>query len=168
THDEVSCVAFSPDSKLVALGAGRIVAGFGGDPTTAFREESHVQSEILLVEAASGKLVQKLEGHTNGVSGICFSPDGEFLASAGGDNYIKVWDVVSGRLKQKRLVLGAIVTSSVAVSPDGESIAAGDYIGTLMIWQPATDKLEGIATGQGQLCSVAFSPDGRSLATGGY
>jgi WD40 repeat protein/serine/threonine protein kinase len=165
THDEVSCVAFSPDSKLVALGAGRPRAGFGGDIYTRFTEESHMQSEILLVEAASGKLVRKLEGHTNGVWGLCFSHDGSFLASVGDDAQIKIWDVASGRLKQKCQTTKKSVLC-VAVSPDGKTIAAGD-IGYLTIWQPATDSLQDCQTGQGQLFSIAFSPDGKSLATGG-
>ena len=32
-------------------------------------------------------------GHSNGVSGVAFSPDGKFLATASGDTTARVWEV---------------------------------------------------------------------------
>ena len=37
----------------------------------------------------------KLSGHSGGVRGLCFSPDGCLLASGGDDTVVRVWDVGS-------------------------------------------------------------------------
>ena len=38
-----------------------------------------------------------LEGHTDDVQSIAFSPDGGTLASGSSDDTIKLWDVATGR-----------------------------------------------------------------------
>jgi len=41
-------------------------------------------------------LLHSLEGHTDLVLSVCFSPDGTRLASASRDGTLKVWDARSG------------------------------------------------------------------------
>jgi WD40 repeat protein len=38
-----------------------------------------------------------LEGHSNLVFSVAFSPDGKYLASGSGDNTVKLWSVESQR-----------------------------------------------------------------------
>jgi len=46
---------------------------------------------VKLWEVSSGKLLSSLEGHKDYVNTVVFSPDGSFLASASGDDTVKVW-----------------------------------------------------------------------------
>ncbi len=46
---------------------------------------------VRLWDAASGLELASLKGHTDRVSGLSFSPDGERLASASWDQTVKIW-----------------------------------------------------------------------------
>jgi uncharacterized protein (TIGR03067 family) len=70
----VRCVAFSPDSALLASAAG---------------------DQIYLWDVARRKKLTPLRGHKGQVSSIAFSPDGKTLASAGADRAIKLWDIAA-------------------------------------------------------------------------
>ncbi len=51
---------------------------------------------MWLVE--SGELVRTLEGHTDMVNSVSFSPDGQSIVSGSRDNTIRVWLVERGVL----------------------------------------------------------------------
>ena len=54
----------------------------------------------LLLSALSAqepKLRDTLKGHTSLVLSVAYSPDGKTLASGGGDQTIKLWDVATGK-----------------------------------------------------------------------
>ena len=70
-------VAFSPDGRTIASGS-----------------DDHT---IKLWDAASGRELRTLQGHTGHVNSVAFSPDGRTIASGSGDNTIKLWDAASGR-----------------------------------------------------------------------
>ena len=119
------------------------------------------------IEVISGKLKSTLQGHTDHVWSVAFSPDGNMLASASWDDTIRLWNPHTG---QRRILLIGHTedVTSVAFSPDGNTLASADWDGTIRLWNPHTGQLKKIlSSGRGAVASVAFSPDGSTLASGG-
>ncbi len=70
----LSALALSPDNRFLAY---------------AFE----LDSEIKVVELASGTLCCKLPGHQAEVNSLSFSPNGKYLASGSADTTVLIWDL---------------------------------------------------------------------------
>ena len=118
------------------------------------------EASFALAET-SPQHIATLEGHTQSVYSVAFSPNGTILASASRDSTVKLWNV-STRAHSATLRHGENVTS-VSFSPDGTTLASGAR--DVKLWNVSTK--ENVATLEGHLAvgSVAFSPDGTTLAS---
>lgn len=158
-HDAVRSVAFSPDgTKLVSSGQDREILLWNattgerirslGRPGTnpvqlvafsplgndvAVGEISGSPQAIILVDPQTGDIRSRLAGHDSGVSALAFSPDGQTLATAGGDRTIKIWSTSDG---QERGTLSEEVgcVRSLSFSPDGDWLAFAGNDLTIRVW----------------------------------
>jgi hypothetical protein len=106
-----------------------------------------------------------LPGHKDSVGGVAFSPDGKFLAAAGFDRSVVLWDVDNRKLLA-RLEGHRAEVRGVAFSPDGKRLASASFDKTVILWDVGSRKP--LATLEGHkdaVWGVAFSPDGRRLAS---
>ena len=81
-------------------------------------------------------LQQTLEGHTDPVSTVVFSPDGKLVASGSGDETVKLWDTATGA-EQQTLKGHTGSVHKVVFSPDGKLVASGSYDSTVKLWDTA-------------------------------
>jgi RNA polymerase sigma factor (sigma-70 family) len=145
----VFTVAYSPDGKLLASGSGM-------DDCT-----------LSVWEAATGREVHRLVGHTDRVFSLAFSPDGKTIASGSYDATVRFWDVATGR-EIRRCEGHQDHIESVAFSPDGKTLASAGKDAVVRIWDVATGReLRALAGHTELIQSVAFSPDGKTLASSG-
>jgi WD40 repeat protein len=135
------CVGFSPDGKVLAAADFRIVR---------------------LWEAQTGRLLQSLEGHSNMIMSVAFSPDGRWLASASADRTVRLWDLQTGQEVHTLRGHSALVMG-VAFSSDGRRLASAGTDNTVRTWDVETGQQTLVLPGGWR---VAFSPDGRRLASG--
>jgi predicted Ser/Thr protein kinase len=112
-----------------------------------------------------------LEGHTDRVLAVAFSPRDRVLVSGGSDRTLKVWDLRTGAV-MSTIGPHAGKVEALAFSPDGRRVAAVTEAGEgapgeVKIWELAGGRLSADLKGHedGVNC-VAFSPDGATLATG--
>ncbi|MEH1788655.1 MAG: ribosome assembly protein 4, partial [Nostoc sp.] len=104
--------------------------------------------------------VNTLEGHSDAVNSVTYSPNGQQLASASSDSTIKIWDVSSGKLL-KSLTGHSGGVNSVTYSPNGQQLASASSDKTIKIWDVSSGKLLKSLTGHsGGVNSVTYSPNG--------
>jgi tetratricopeptide (TPR) repeat protein len=72
-----------------------------------------------------------LEGHTNWVRDVSFSPDGKMIASVGDDNTIKLWSV--NRALPNTLTGHSGIVTSTVISADGHIIASASADHTIKL-----------------------------------
>ena len=81
--------------------------------------------------------LKTLEGHSNDVYSVAYSPDGTKIVSCSSDETIKIWDANTGNCLQT-LEGHKYPVLSVAYSPDGTKIISGSGDKTIKIWDANT------------------------------
>ncbi len=126
-------------------------------------------------DVATGKEVKPAgDGHESAVGTIVFSLDGRWLATAGDDNTVMVWDRATGRvmhrftgpasLNGQQLIEMPVV---LALSPDSQFLAAGWFDGGIQVWDMNGKELRKIPAHEGSVNRLAFIPGGNMLASSG-
>ena len=106
-----------------------------------------------------------LNGHTNWVMSVAFSPDGTRIASASYDGMVKLWDKATGQ-EILTLVGHTNGVSNVTFSPDGARIASANADNTVKLWDLDTGQETVTLKGHTDTVrNVAFSPDGATIAS---
>jgi WD40 repeat protein len=102
------------------------------------------------------------------IESIAFDPSRRWIATAGGDGLVNLWDI-----DKRELVMaleqapGSEGTYCLAFRPDGSELAVASRVGQVTRWQlPSGTRRSGFRLGSQVTRCLAFSPDGRLLATG--
>ena len=78
--------------------------------------------------------LQTLEGHSDYVISMAFSPDGKLLASGSSDNTIKLWDTHS-EASLKTIKRHNDTVGTLAFSSDNKQLASGSMNSFMNIWK---------------------------------
>jgi WD40 repeat protein len=128
-------------------------------------QEPHLEIGKLVTDRdrqwRTGGLV--LEGHTDCVNSVAYSPDGSQIISGSDDMTVRVWDVVSA-VHVRTLTGHTKGVKSVAFAPDGSQIISGSLDHTARVWDAISGANKQILVGHTKwVMSVAFAPDGSQI-----
>jgi WD40 repeat protein/serine/threonine protein kinase len=109
-----SALAFSPDSRKLAVGAAE---------------------SIILWDVPSRRILATLRGHERPVNYLSFLPDEHTLGSASADGTIRFWETVSETPSElARLTTGTETVLAFVCSHDGRALIASVKSSTLKRW----------------------------------
>ncbi|XP_027480235.1 notchless protein homolog 1 isoform X1 [Zalophus californianus] len=102
------------------------------------------QPQAIFRVRAVTRCTSSLEGHSEAVISVAFSPTGKYLASGSGDTTVRFWDLSTETPHftcqgHRHWVL------SISWSPDGKKLASGCKNGQILLWDPSTGKQVGRA-----------------------
>jgi len=147
----VESLAYSPDGKLIASGSFQ---------------------EVILWDAQTGTVKQKLTGFADRVVALAFSRDNKMLATGGGpaseDGEIKVFDPATGKLVVDIKNGHSDTVFGVCFSPDGKMLATCGADKFVKTWEVPSGKFVKAFEGHTHhVLDVGWKSDGKLLASGG-
>ena len=172
--DTVWHAAISPDQRQVLSGSG------GFSPASNFyrkmptylplntRSAQVSDNSVRLWDLRTGEQLGIFTGHTNTITAVAFSPDGQQVISASADATIRIWDKES--VDEQRVLSHPAQILSIAVHD--ELLVASDYdfetaTSHLILWNWRTGQEIRRFEGQSDVIySVAISPDRTQILSG--
>ena len=151
----VRSLCFDPSSDLTLLTSGDL------------------DKNIKMWDTENGSSKGELVGHTNDVTSIKWSNDGNFFGSGSADKTIKLWDLKSLREICSVQTLGYGSINDISLLNTGEMliVAAAHADGKITIWDAQRKSLFTEIkenTQQKEVRGITFSPDGKYLVSGGF
>ena len=150
---EVRTVSLHPTGKAVASG--------GHDETVRIWNLAQPDAPTVVLP------------HSTIVTSVLYSPDGRWLSWSTGDSRPgsksgAVWISPADRPNEKRVLAHDLPSvECLAFTSDGRVLVAGDFDGTVRLWDAESGGLKATWTGHpGSVLSIAFSPDNQILAAG--
>ncbi len=154
TDSDLTCMAWSPDGRFLAVGEK------GGGNTIR-----------LLNVTTNQEMVFDGCGHTGAVTSVDFSPDSRLLVSGSLDTTVRVWAVDTGipvpGFGDARHEKGV---TAVCFNPNGETILSAGMDNVLRLWLATSGEPVPGFSGKGHdnsVTVVSFSSDGSDILSGG-
>ncbi len=114
-----------------------------------------------------GTLLYTYRGHTDLLWTVAWSPNGKYVASAGTDRTVQVWNASDGHHMYTYTGHNDTVYG-VSWSHDSTQLASASYDKTVQVWHALDGTYPQIYTGHTSwVWSVSWSPDGERVASGG-
>ena len=116
-------------------------------------------------DAASGRILAVLKGHSKFVDAAEFAPDGVNAVTASSDNTSRLWETATG--KSIAILRGHIFPVKTAqFSPDGKQLVTASDDDTARVWNVESAKTIAILSGHdGFVKSASLSPAGDVILT---
>jgi len=115
-----------------------------------------------------------LEGHTDNLHSLSFSPNGSWLASASADTTVKLWSAKNGGGAIQTLNKHSQAVYFVHFSPDSTMLVSSglDRYTRIILWQINSDGIASFSKvldgHSDSVFVVKFSPDGQFIASAGF
>jgi RNA polymerase sigma factor (sigma-70 family) len=148
---------------LIGLGTGSFAFQTPPDEATSVQKPTAPLSVAVARDVGE---VLCLQGHTDSVQRVAFSPDGRRLLSCGLDGAIILWDLETGR-EIRRFEGHSDRVDCVSFSADGRRFLSASWDGTIRLWDVETGRELKSIRFQGapgvHVSGVWWFPDGRRL-----
>jgi WD40 repeat protein/DNA-binding SARP family transcriptional activator len=147
----------SPDGTSIALGGWSKPGSFGGT------------SAVRAWDISTGEELWRV-GHIRDVIEVAFSPDGEYLATAGWDGTAKIVDRSGQVIRVLSDSQVDVNFSDVAFSSDGHLVATAEWSGSadrVRVWEWTRGEVVLTIDAEGPWAQVDFDPTGPRVALTG-
>ena len=94
-----------------------------------------------IFDKADFSLKHTIEGHSNSIFTIRYSPDERLLLTAGRDAHLKTWDVDAGYLAIQDIVAHMYAINNIDFSPDGKHFVTCSMDKSIKVWDAHSFKL---------------------------
>ncbi|WP_374089793.1 N,N-dimethylformamidase beta subunit family domain-containing protein [Methylomicrobium lacus] len=143
---------------------GRTITGISFRGKTKGWVSVGIDTEIKIWDD-TGKNLNTFYGPEQPIHTVAVSPDGRFIATAGEDTKVFLYDAETNKLSM--IFTGHVdFVNGLSFSPDGQFLASAGAEGNIILWDvKAGKKLRALLGHSDQVNAVAFSPDGALLAS---
>lgn len=184
---QIVCVAYSPDSKMIASGGfdnqiiirnsqtGNIIkqlSGLKGFPLSlVFSSDSRYlvsggkDSRVTIWDISTGKALRDIKGHKDDITDVAISIENT-IASSSKDKTVKLWDFNGNLLRDLKGHRKEVM--AVDFSHDGKYVVSGSADGTVKEWNVGTgNEVRSINAHEGWVRTVAYNHNSTLIASGG-
>jgi WD40 repeat protein len=189
--DYITEVAWSPDGLMLASGSqDHTVTLWGLSPSGHWRcqkvlrgaasinsvawcpvdgapcvASGNSDNTVCIWHSDTGACMKTLQGHSDWVTSVAWSPNCQRLVSGSHDTTLRLWDAAVGGPCLMTLQGHTDHVKSVAWSPDGMLLASAG-VDAVLVWDVKTGKCLKTLGGEAPENCVTWSPDGKRLASG--